>query len=291
MKLQEQTPSCLITHRKEFSALCEVFIPSMFSRFLTLTMPNVNLILEALSAVSGCKVESTTAGTLSLTPQDFVNVVALKEFYVQEGLLELEYPSLGTLSLKGALALPDAPSAASIPQTTVSVNVKEFLDSRYDYDFTNVKDGEAVFTRGKEQYVRPCGWNRIALKVLNKYRDGDGWLGTGDEAWPVSYHGPAMDGSQGIIRKDGDGATVGRGVYSTPDINVAEKFSKRFTSKVDNKTYKVVLQNRINPQKRQQCRRESYWLVYVPEGSSPVQERAIVENSTRPYGLLLKEVL
>lgn len=148
-----------------------------------------------------------------------------------------------------------------------------------------------MFTRGKEQYVRPCGWNRIALKVLNKYRDGDGWLGTGDEAWPVSYHGPAMDGSQGIIRKDGDGATVGRGVYSTPDINVAEKFSKRFTSKVDNKTYKVVLQNRINPQKRQQCRRESYWLVYVPEGSSPVQERAIVENSIRPYGLLLKEVL
>ncbi|CAB1351102.1 unnamed protein product [Coregonus sp. 'balchen'] len=252
-------------------------------------------VVTARPASQGCNVESATAGTLSLTPQDFVNVVALKEFYVQEGLLELEYPSLGTLSLNVALALQDAPSAASIPQTTVSVNVNEFLDSRYDYDFTNVKDGEAVFTRGKEQYVRPCGWNRIALKVLNKYRDGDGWLGTGDEAWPVSYHGPAMDGSQGIIRNDGDGdgagATVGRGVYSTPDINIAEKFSKRFTSKVDNKTYKVVLQNRINPQKRQQCRRESYWLVYVPEGSSPVQERAIVENSIRPYGLLLKEVL
>ncbi|KAJ8000125.1 hypothetical protein DPEC_G00201600 [Dallia pectoralis] len=219
-------------------------------------MPHINIILEALSAVSGCNVESADSGALSLTPQDFVNVVALKEFYAQEGLLDLEYPSLGKLSIT-TKALPAAQSAACIQQTTVSVNLSEFLDPQFDYNFTNVKDGEAVFTRGREPYARPCGWNRVALKVLKKYRDGDGWLGTGDEAWPVSYHGPAMDGFQGIIRyvhdddDDDDGnkssATLGRGVYSTPDINIAEKFSKSFTSKVDNKTYKVVLQNRNNP--------------------------------------------
>lgn len=141
---------------------------------------------------------------------------------------------------------------------------------------------------------------------MQKYDGGDGWLGTGKDAWPVSYQGKNMDGSLGIILTHGGpteepefleaaaasvvtGETRGRGVYSTPDIKMAEMYCKRFKSKVDGKTYKVVLQNRINPEKRKKCQRENTWLVYVPEGSSDVQTRAIVQESIRPYGLLLMQ--
>lgn len=156
--------------------------------------------------------------------------------------------------------------------------------------------------------MRPCGWNRVALRVLNKYDGGDSWLGTGSGAWPVSYHGYKMDGSNGIIlthrenRADEPGFldaaaasittgdTRGRGVYSSQDINIAEMFCKKFNSSVDGKMYKVVLQNRINPEKMEKCQRDGYWLVYVPKGSSDMQTRAIVLESLRPYGMLLKQV-
>lgn len=145
----------------------------------------------------------------------------------------------------------------------------------------------------------------MALRVLQKYSDGDSWLGTGKDAWPVSYHGKTMDGSI-ILSHDGKPddeprfldacaaavvrvETRGRGVYSTPDIKMAEKFCKTFTSKVDGKKYKVVLQNRINPKNRKECNRKNVWLVYIPEGHNDVQTRAIVQESIRPYGLLLKQ--
>lgn len=280
-------------------------------------MPDTRLCLEALSALSGCNVEQTD-GTSQLTPQDFVNVVALREFYKQEGFKELEYPSLGTMSLQddgdlysAPLQLAEGPSTAGPSEslkTTMRINPAEFFHPQYDYDFTNIKDGDTLFKRGDEKYVRPCGWNRAALRVTQKYQGGDSWLGTGKNAWPVSYHGQNMDGSLGIIyiRKgepsdapqflDAAAAcmvqpdTQGRGVYSTPDIKMAEKYCKTFKSKVDGKTYRVLLQNRINPSKRRKCQREDVWLVYIPKGMNDLQTRGIVQESIRPYGLLLKQV-
>lgn len=281
-------------------------------------MPDIKLCLEALSALSGCNVEQTS-GASQLTPQDFINIVALREFYKQEGFKELEYPSLGKLSVQdqdcediysSPLTLTEGPSTAGLEQslrTTVKINPQDFFHPQYDYDFTNIKDGDTKFTRGNEQYIRPCGWNRAALRVVQKYDGGDTWLGTGKDAWPVSYNGHNMDGSLGIIlTRDKSvveepkfldvaaaslvaGETRGRGVYSTPDIKMAEKYCKKFKSKVDRKTYKVVLQNRINPEKRTKCQREDIWLVYIPEGFNDVQTRAIVQESIRPYGLLLMQ--
>lgn len=162
--------------------------------------------------------------------------------------------------------------------------------------------------RGSEQYTRPCGWNRIALRVIGKYDDGDAWLGTGNDAWPVSYNGHNMDGSLGLIlahsgnpesEPDFQAAaaaklvnqeTRGRGVYSTPDIKLAEKYCGNFKSKVNGKMYRVILQNRINPEKRLKCQRKDIWLVYVPEDCSQVQTKAIIQQAIRPYGLLLREM-
>ncbi|XP_029299396.1 uncharacterized protein LOC115015908 [Cottoperca gobio] len=279
-------------------------------------MTDSQLCLEALSALSDCSVEPTS-GASQLTPQDFVNIVALKEFYKQEGFKELEYPSIGTLSLheldeqdmySSPLVLTEGIAGPEQSlRTKLKINPLDFFHPQYDYDFRNIKDGNKTFLRGDEQYIRPCGWNRVALRVTQKYDDGDIWLGTGKDAWPVSYHGQNMDGSLGIILTRGGsledepkfldaaaahvitGETRGRGVYSTPDIKMAEKYCKRFKSKVDGKTYKVVLQNRINPEKRVKCQREDIWLVYVPKGCSDVQTRAIVQESIRPYGLLLMQ--
>lgn len=110
-------------------------------------MPDTKLCLEALSALCGCTVVPT-GGASALTPQDFVNIVALKAFYKQEGFKELEYPSLGTLSLQDSeelysspLELPEGPATAGPEEghrTTVKINPEDFFDRRYDFDFTHV---------------------------------------------------------------------------------------------------------------------------------------------------------
>ncbi|XP_004073957.1 uncharacterized protein LOC101155700 [Oryzias latipes] len=275
-------------------------------------MPDPKLCLEALEALSGCQIQSTT-GASQMTPQDFVNIVALREFYKQAGFKELEYESIGTLSLQdfddrdlysSPPALCQGPEASLKP--VVKINLQNFFHPEFDFDFTHVKDGDKKFLRGNEEYIRPCGWDRAALRVAQQYDGGDQWLGTGTSAWPVSYHGQGMDGSLGIIlTREGkpDDApqfleacaaslirdeTRGRGVYSTPDIKLAEQYCKQFTSKVDGRRYKVLLQNRINPQSRKPCNREGLWLVYIPENSTDVKTKAIVQESLRPYGLLLK---
>lgn len=181
------------------------------------------------------------------------------------------------------------------------IDVEDFFDPRYDYDFTNLSDRSRCW-RGGEEYERPMGWYRIALKVKGKYPDGDAWLGTAgwrsysvEGEWPACYHGTTLSGAKGIVRshyKAGDRGTYGRGIYSTPEIHVAEReeFARTFTSVTTGKRYKVILQNRINPDGRQICQRSDYWLIPIPEGTTPWQEQCIVEASIRPYGILIREV-
>ncbi|XP_063068738.1 uncharacterized protein LOC134460216 isoform X2 [Engraulis encrasicolus] len=178
------------------------------------------------------------------------------------------------------------------------IDEEEFFDSKYDYDFRDLTDTTAC-VRGNEPYKRPAGWYRVALRVRWKYPDGNTWLGpegwrsrSAWGEWPVSFHGTSIDGAKGIIQEGyraGDG-NYGRGVYSTPDIEMAEDYAAIFTSKKTGQTYKVVLQNRVNRRYREICERPDYWLVPVPEGTSPEEERDIVGRAIRPYGLLFKEV-
>ncbi|KAL6455771.1 hypothetical protein MHYP_G00356220 [Metynnis hypsauchen] len=186
-------------------------------------------------------------------------------------------------------------TGASVLRKELLVDLENFLDPQVDYDFMRGSDSSQC-SRGGEPYSRPWGWYRVALKVKNKYRDGNTWLGsdgwrsrssTGE--WPVSFHGTSIEGAKAITSshyRAGPGQLYGRGIYSTPDILEADFYAmfKTFKSNKTGKTYKVIMQNQINPKKRVITAKKNYWLIPVPE------EKSIVEQSICPYGILIKEV-
>lgn len=130
------------------------------------------------------------------------------------------------------------------------------LDPAYDYDFTRQRDDGTKFYRGGYEYHRPYGWKRYALKVLGKYEN-DRWLGkqgiradSSEGEWPVSYHGTGVNESgniaqEGFDMSKGKRFLFGRGIYSTPSIEVAAKYAQKFTHKGTN--YQIVFQHRVNP--------------------------------------------
>lgn len=237
-----------------------------------------NVILEALFALSG-----TTHGGKETGSDNELN---LAQIFINPTQYIFKEESLHDFA------------GGSLTKLPVGIQ-NQLLDPTYDRDFTHTTD-DKDFRRGGEPYKRPLGWQRFALKVLDKYPDGNTWLGTNekrrhsvDGEWPVSYHGTTMDGVRGITKahyKPGSRNVFGSGIYSTPNINVAIGYSTEFHSKNDGKTYKVLLQNRINPERRKICKRKDYWLIEIPEGTQPGKVKEIVEKSIRPYGILLKEV-
>ncbi|XP_053283666.1 uncharacterized protein LOC128444967 isoform X2 [Pleuronectes platessa] len=156
------------------------------------------------------------------------------------------------LEPRGRAASPALDEPVVDIQKNLIMDEDEFFAPEYDYDFKNLTETE-TYWRGGEKYERPCGWYRFGLKP-------------------------------------GPGQAYGRGIYSTPDISEANRYAKTFTSSKNGKTYKVVLQNRINPKYRKKYVNDLYWLVPIPKGTSEDEEQEMVERAIRPYGLLLKEV-
>jgi len=104
--------------------------------------------------------------------------------------------------------------------------------------------------------------------------------------WPVSYHGTGEHAAKSIA-KDGYDLSKGTrflhgvGIYSTPDIAVAEKYyAKQFEH--DGNKYKVVVQNRVNPTTVKK----------IPKEKAGMGEYWITEEQkdTRAYGMCIKEV-
>lgn len=261
------------------------------------------VVLEGLSALLGVSITPLSDGDSGngtvLTVETFLSAV-----WFGFDVLKWLDPVSTLVKYFTAFAISGPPeekdSTNSAIRKEIFINEKEFFDPQYDYDFTNLTDSSTC-KRGGEPYKRPCGWNRMALKVKGKYEDDvwlgpDGWRSNSEPGeWPVSFHGTTIEGAKGIIQsgyKAGPRQAYGRGVYSTPDIEVADNqgYAKTFTSKTTGKEYKIVLQNRINPKYRQICMKKDFWLVPVPEGTSAEREKEIVTSAIRPYGLLLKEM-
>ncbi|CAG8536217.1 uncharacterized protein OCT59_005864 [Rhizophagus irregularis] len=157
----------------------------------------------------------------------------------------------------------------------------DLLDPSYDRDFTNISDNGETFLRGMELYRRPYGWKRFALNVARRYGSDAIWLGsvgTSSREWPVSYHGTDVDNAEQIAREGyrnerGVRFSYGTGIYSTPEISIAERFATQFERQ--NARWKVVFQNRINPVRLSKY--NNTWL--VPE-----------DDDIRPYGLCIKRI-
>ncbi|CAB5189768.1 unnamed protein product [Rhizophagus irregularis] len=182
---------------------------------------------------------------------------------------------------------------------------KDFLSPKYDYDFSNLIDDGKIHTRGKELYKRPYGWNRIALNV-GKYGYDEKWLGSSGKSdeWPVSYHGTRKDfvdsiADKGYLLKKGKRFKYGKGIYSTPDIDIAEEYATEFKS-TSGVVYKVVFQNRVNPKgmvKIEDCdycpikKENSEFVLKSMENVRKLSGWVVPdERDIRPYGLCIKKV-
>ncbi|XP_053283404.1 uncharacterized protein LOC128444773 [Pleuronectes platessa] len=287
------------------------FITSV-GRELTVNMVDRSIALEALGAlcngnVTSVQQQASPAGLskrdLQVGPRQNLSIKLLIPTVIDgdehsQASRSSFYHIKSILDGSGRSASPALDKPVVDIQKNLIMDEEEFFAPQYNYDFTKLTETE-TYWRGGEKYERPCGWYRFGLKVLDKY-PGNTWLGTtyrGTQSspgeWPVSYHGTSKTGADGIIGdhyQPGPGQAFGRGIYSTPDISVANRYAKTFTSIKNGKTYKVVLQNRINPEYRKKYANDLYWLVPIPKGTSEDEEQEMVERAIRPYGLLLKEV-
>jgi len=174
----------------------------------------------------------------------------------------------------------------------------DIFEPEFDMEPINWPQGKNY--RGKLPYNPPYDYFGCALKVRGSYDSGDDtWLGhiNIDGEFAVAYHGirSNLDAVKGIMnsylkaganqncRNDDDmmhpGKKCGKGVYVTPDIKVAEEYTEGFGVFELNKTYRIVLQCRVNPKKiRQSARVPEYWIL---NGNG---------KEIRPYRILIKEV-
>ncbi|CAI2165335.1 8498_t:CDS:1 [Funneliformis geosporum] len=168
----------------------------------------------------------------------------------------------------------------------------EFLDPRYNYDFTGKICSRETYMRGNFKYNRPNGWGRIALKVLDQFSDND-WLGVQNRRtpfesvegeWIVSYHGTAKFNANsiakdGFLLSKGKRFVFGHGIYSTPNIEIAAKYyAKDFV--YDREKYKVVFQNRVKPDAYKTVSTDLYGDYFVIGN----------DRDIRPYGLCFQKV-
>ena len=171
------------------------------------------------------------------------------------------------------------------------------LAPHLDYDFTNIVDTGKVFTRGNYHYERPCGSKRIALNVAGKYGYDDRWLGmTGNdpEEWPVSYHGTGKHNAMSIVEEGfklskGDRFKFGRGIYSTPELEVAKLYASEFEH--EGQKYCVLFQNRVNPKyltifTEAETEVGTYWL----SSKGPDDTDETMSELIRPYGVCIFKV-
>ena len=179
--------------------------------------------------------------------------------------------------------------------------IEKYKINKYCFDnrgnFLNPNTRKNLF-RGKEIYDPPYGWMGLGLNVLGKYQD-DKWLEdiTDKSEWAVAYRGIfsknedkmkdlikyfieklnlkiAETTIKGQIRNKRRWKSIKNGVYMTPYIKIAEKYTQSIS--FNNKKYKVLLMAKVKINQ-----------IVEPEGSN----FWILDNDDiRIYRILFKEV-
>ena len=177
-----------------------------------------------------------------------------------------------------------------------------FFEIKYNRE---INDWEKKnFKRGGETYTPPYGWKGFALRVLNKFDNGDNsWLGNeGKEGeWAIAYHGigkgnefkkminivlnnlrngPGQLYNQLINIRDKDNKRpyVGNGVYLAPDINEAERYSQKVKLGFRENNFQLMIMCRVKPSEIREAGR--YPFNWILDGNY---------DCLRPYRILVKE--
>ena len=160
---------------------------------------------------------------------------------------------------------------------------QKYFDNRGNFLVPNSRNN--IF-RGKELYDPPYGWIGIGLKVLGKYKDGNNWLEdiSNNSEWAIAYRGIGYnkDNKSGkifnilkyFILKDFNivinsfqsklndirhGGEVKDGIYLTPYINIAEKYTDCIS--FNNQKYKVLLMAKVKIDKIREPEGSNFWVL------------------------------
>ena len=177
----------------------------------------------------------------------------------------------------------------------------KYLDSKGNSSFL-FKSQNLI--RGGEPYTPPFGWIAFGLEVINKYSSGnEDWLANDGRVgeWAVAYHGfgSRVSGQQlkdlikvivhdnlrpgagqaylGASDRRHPGKTCGKGVYVTPNLEIAQSYAGRLT--LANKQYYIVVMVRVKTDMiREPTSMKDYWIL---DGNA---------DQLRPYRLLIKDI-
>ena len=167
---------------------------------------------------------------------------------------------------------------------------EKLLDPRYNFVYPGIGQDSRSFSRGNRSFTRPYGWKKIALKVLGEY-DNDQWLGvsrydetdSADKEWPVSYHGTRKGfaeaiAEEGYALEKGKRFLYGRGIYSSPDPEVAESYAAPFNH--EGASYKLIFMNRVNMGFTREIKTTNGQIYFITSD----------DRHIRPYAILLKKL-
>ena len=177
-----------------------------------------------------------------------------------------------------------------------------FFEIKYNRE---INDWEKKnFKRGGEIYTPPYGWKGFALRVLNKFDNGNNsQLGNeGKEGeWAIAYHGigkgnvfkkmlnivlnnlrngPGQLYEQliNVRNKDNKRPFVGQGVYLAPDINEAERYAEKVKLGNRENDFQVIIMCRVKPSEIREAGR--YPFNWILDDNY---------DCLRPYRILIKE--
>ena len=175
---------------------------------------------------------------------------------------------------------------------------KKFFDFRGNTVNPNSSNN---LIRGTEKYDPPYGWIGIGLNVLDEYDNGNNdWLmnNTKSSEWAIAYRGISPSNQSNkinqllkyiITKRDLNNAIstinektndirnwgkVGKGVYLTPNIRIAEKLTKIIS--VNNKKYKVLFMARAYIKEIREPENTYFWVLN--------------KENIRIYRILFKEI-
>ena len=157
----------------------------------------------------------------------------------------------------------------------------------FDYNGNTINPNSSYnIVRGSEKYDPPYGWFGIGLNVKNRYEYDKDWLEnkTSKSKWAIAYHGVGQYLSYSkvkevlinIITKNGlspgksqnfknskdkrnPEKEIGEGIYLSPSISLAEKFSG--ITLINGKKYKIVLMARVLIEKIREPNDIQFWIL------------------------------